>query len=200
MGLSVIVVTRNLEHVPQIPPGAEEVILQAGEGNLGQLKNYGARRSRGEFLLFLDDDLRVEGDLSRIREPAAWFVPVWANGTDDDYTAARCAQLNAMAGLGLAPASVGPFQALRRGLFFSAGGFRSDVVHEDTDLALRLRRMGVRYRILPVRATVLRRFSTFGEAWEKAARKRSTVPFAQAPFRRLVPAQVIQGGLPGSPE
>jgi hypothetical protein len=132
------------------------------------------------------------GDLTFLRDPprgeAWWIAAGFVNATDDPYTSTLCALLNAQVlfrGLG---ASVGSFQAVRASVFTALGGYDESKFQEDWDLPRRLRKAYGKPGVAPVTVRILRPTAKFGDV---VGRPRGGT---DGPFRRLVPAQVSQGG------
>ena len=186
--ISAIIPTLDLRPMP-LPIGADELIVQGGRG-LARARNRGAEHASGEILVFLDDDVHLEGSLDalRARPPSeVWWIPRWADGTEGDaYTARMVGWLNTMGSFGMFPASVGPFLGVRRNVFHAVGGYSTRAIHEDTELARRLHDRGFRPTVLPgVTAWILRPFSSMGKIARGGGGSGGVGPM---PWLRVTPA------------
>lgn len=199
--VSIIVPTPAIDRVPPLPPGADEALLVGGNDGQAHAKNVGASKASGSILVFLDDDVRVEGSLECLRRAPSderWWSATYRDGTGDPYTQRMVAAVNVAARLGMHIASIGPFLALRRELFERVGGFGEEELHEDTGAARRLGEAGARLSLLPLTVTLYRPFTPFRGTWAKAGRWRGRPKSAEPPFRRLVPATAPAGGTLGT--
>ncbi|MGI0067771.1 MAG: hypothetical protein ACREB9_05060 [Thermoplasmata archaeon] len=194
--VSIIIPTRAMRYAYRLPPGADEVILQGGEGGCAHAKNLGARRARGSILLFVDDDQELWGDLRFLRHPprqeAAWHVRHHYETTRDAYTAHAFRMLNVMLWTGSA-LGVGPCMAIRRRLFETLGGFRYDIIWEDKDLAQRVLELGPPMGTMPLVEVTHRPLTRWRDVAAIWGRKQTAPPPGYAPFRRWVPTATAAG-------
>ena len=196
--LSVICPVRSLDQCVEVlghvPPGAGELLLQAGTG-IGHARNAGARRAKGDVFLLIDDDVVIQGDLgwfdTRPPDENWWVASKWSTATEDSYTAGICVFLNFQASLGLMGASVGSFQPMRRAAFEAVGGYAEDSVQDDMDMAGRLYRAFGPPTPAPFAVVILRRTVTMPEHWKRHAARG---PVSEGPFRRLVPVTRASAG------
>ncbi len=189
--LSVIVPVRSIDNADEVlghlPPGAGEVVLQAGVG-IAHARNAGARHARGDVLLHVDDDVLIRGDLSwfdtRPLSEVWWVASSWSTNTGDRYTQGICHFLNVQAALQLLGASVGSFQPMRRSAFEAIGGYVEESVQDDMDMARRLYRVFGPPTPAPFAVVILRRTVTMPEHWKRHAARGAV---SDGPFRRMVP-------------
>ena len=172
MAVSVVMPVRRLadgqKAAGRLPSGAMEVVLVTGPGVAGA-KNYGAGVARGDVLVFVDDDSRVEGDLGWFDgrpEGEAYWGGELEDGTGGKATG-NVFGMNMMQGNFLAVN--GSFQAVRREAFELVGGYRRGSIYEDVDLGRRLLAIGVRANRSPVRVRVMRRYAGVGEVARRRA-------------------------------
>jgi glycosyltransferase involved in cell wall biosynthesis len=195
--ISVVIPTRELARVPEVPPGADELLLMGGNDGIAHAKNLGARYAHGDVLVFLDDDLRLEGDLNWFRGRSSsecWWTCTYADATGDPYTASMVSRLNVGSRIGMNAASIGAFLGIRRSTFWAAGGFPEHALHEDTTLSRTLGRLGFRLHLAPLTGTVQRRFSTLQETWRRNGPHLRSPKAREAPYRRLVPPTTLRTG------
>ena len=138
--VSIVVPTRNCQQVLAYPEGADEVILQEC-GPPGRARNVGARRARGEILVFQDDDCILAGNLNwlRWRPPSEtwWPVAEYIDNTGDAYTVRALMFLNGMLTLKNI-AGVGPVVAVRRVAWEAVHGYDDLDVLGDFSFARKL--------------------------------------------------------------
>ncbi len=116
-----------------------DVVIDAGPERSRQ-RNVGARRSHGDVLLFVDDDMVLEpgvtDELERLMVQGAASVVVPERSFGDGFWA-RCKALEKLVALG--DPSVEAARAFRRDVFVDAGGYDESLTAcEDWDLADRV--------------------------------------------------------------
>lgn len=150
------------------PPCAFRVLEQPNRGQAAA-RNAGWRAARGELILFLDDDMQCNRSLIREHasahdcpEPLVIFGPVPLSLDSLDSPATQAWQANSDAVLSrlsrhpepLWPDDihVGSNASLPRSILARCGGFDESFsrMYEDTELGLRLWKMGVRFRYQPL--------------------------------------------------
>lgn len=139
---------------------ADVVVEHNGETrqNISQGRNAGAKAAKGEFLVFLDAD-------SRIQNPDAFFAEALKQFQSDPKLVALTAKvkvfpdkstladkiifgilsfnLSVKNNIFHVGDSTGEFQMIRKNIFDSVGGFREDLVtREDADMFWRLSKVG----------------------------------------------------------
>lgn len=135
--------------------GRVEIILVKDKGDLspGKRRNLGAKRAKGEALIFLDDDCLpgrnwLANNLAVLEDKTIGAVGGMVSGKSGAYFA-RChdfsnftfAQATRRREMPVCSASL----AIRKDVFSRAGGFNEEMfVGEDTDLCFRLKGLGYR--------------------------------------------------------
>jgi len=126
-------------------------VYQLNERGISRAKNYGARRARGDFLIFLDADVIPPGDFAeRVREvfKDGRTVGATCNVMPTDPSPAELVFFIFYNGLlrlfsKFKPHARGEFIAIRRKAFMTINGFDEDLpCLEDHDLALRASKLG----------------------------------------------------------
>lgn len=184
MPVSVILPSRTFSEgvraVRRLPAGADEVVLVTNPVGVpgvhpGHLRNRGAARAGGDVLVFVDDDVRLRGDLGwfqgRPGSETAWSASSWVDVSPGGRSAVVCWAMTAMGGLGMAGGfMVGAFQPIRRSVFERLGGYRTRGMYsEDQDLGARYQRLGLRPAVGPFRVECLKPLALPGEVLGRAA-------------------------------
>lgn len=142
--VSVVVTTNDVDVLPPMIPGADEILMVGGRGALA--RNAGAKVAHGRILVFIEDWVRLEGAFWELRHPPKrrnwWTVKAYVNATKDKHTSHVCAGASLCAACGLPSGSIGPFQAVRSTVFHELGGYRPTETGYDWDLSLRLAQRG----------------------------------------------------------
>ena len=192
---------RSLDSAGEIlrhfPPGADEILLQAGVGRV-HARNTGRARSTGDVVLNCEDDIFVDGDLTYFhRAPLeeTWWIPRHFETTVlDPYTQRVCMLMNALAGFRNHAASLAWFQPVRRWALDEIGGYDESVIHDDVILAKTLFRRFGPPAVAPISVVILRRLSTFQEVCALYAKRR---PPTDGPYRIFRPRSATSAR-PGS--
>ncbi|MAI32339.1 MAG: family 2 glycosyl transferase, partial [Rhodopirellula sp.] len=133
-------------------------VLRLIEGNVGAVRNFGARNSKGEILAFIDADCLIEnnwldnineliknnanaifGGTCTLSDESNWIEHYWLLGDANK----RQRDL------------VGASIALRKALFFDLGGFSETLTSgEDTEFSVRARSRNINIEINPLLSVV----------------------------------------------
>jgi len=155
------------------PPGADEIVVGWNPPDVpgvhpAHARNLVARASRGDVLLFLDDDIHAQGDLRSV-DPGylEWMLPIWRDGTGDPTTQGSLNLANGLAAFGSWMGTIGGFVGVRRELLERVGGWPVAGL-EDVGLGRRLRALGARPRVCGVVATALRPMPSAADALRRA--------------------------------
>lgn len=137
-------------------------------------RNFGAKVSRGKWLVFSDaDSIVVPYFIDRVTQfiqkenPsvfATWFQPDSSNNKDAMYTLLGNLSVELMIFF-KRPFPLGPLACFRRDVFELVGGYdETHKYHEDVDLGLRLKKRGIPFSLLRETLFVwsLRRFRKEG--------------------------------------
>lgn len=132
-------------------PGLEVIKVDAKGLSPAEARNKGAKKARGEILLFLDDDCEAQENwlrenLKALAEPKAGAVGSRVQGKSGKYFARSLdfanftfAQSTKRREMPVCTASL----AIKKEVFQKVRGFNEKMrVGEDTDLCMRLRRLG----------------------------------------------------------
>ncbi len=198
--VSVVLISRTLEEArrasERLPPGADEVLLATNPRGIPSvhpavMRNRGAEHATGSILAFFDDDCSIEGDLRwfKGRSEAWWTAQSFRDATGDGASARACAFSTAAARHGIWFGAIGAFMVFRRSAFWAVGGFPVVAPGEDTGIARRLYRLGLRMHPSPFRVTFHRPVTTLGPAIRRAP---DWLRFPQpetVPILRQVPRQ-----------
>jgi len=170
--LSFVVATRkadgpNIDRIARMIPREAELIVSTIPGGAAHARNVGARKARGEVLVFVDDDIHLTADWDWDR----WLAQDWDYAVAEWYSPGpkargpwmrwACGGLNILVRVFHYPLAMSGFAAMRRDVFDAVGGYRIDTTYEEVALTLKMRGMGFRGVRLPVRVTVLRRWDSF---------------------------------------
>ncbi len=187
--ISVIIASRDPDHVPHLPDGADEVLVVAGPGK-ASAQNAGAKLAEGNLLVFVDDDVTFEGSFYQLHYVPAdqhwWTVRRWIDGTGDAFNASKCFATSLIASVGGWNGSVGPLQAVRRWAFESVGGYDVDHPLEDLNLSKKLHQRGLQLHRIQMTGVIQRRFASYEETFARFARM-GAQRFGPHPVRRWVP-------------
>ncbi len=139
----IVVDNGSTDKTMEIAKRHADLLLLLSEGNVGAVRNYGAREASGQFLAFLDADCEVSHDwLTNIELLLEEQNDCAFGGTCTSPKNTNWIERYWLLGSGEKKQKdlVGASIAIRKSDFFSIGGFREDVTSgEDSDLSNRLR-------------------------------------------------------------
>lgn len=163
----------------EVPP---EVIYQSG-GTIAGARNRGAVRTRGDVLIFTDDDIRLEAPYSwfSTRPPSeSWWIPATVvSDVDDEFTQMACSVIRFVIPFRGILASGGHFLAVRRSAFEKVGGYSLSHLFEEHGMSRKLFHAFGPPSPSPAKVTILRRTSTL---LESAVRSKEAPPDTDGPF------------------
>ncbi len=149
-------------------------VLVSQKASLPLQRNLGAKKSKGEWLIFVDADgvllpnfiERISAFIAEVQPKlfTTWFRPDTENPKDAVYTLFCNMYLEATL-IFKKPIAPGPLSIIRRDVYTRVGGYDEDhAFHEDVDLGIRLLKRGVRLFILRESLCIwsLRRFRKQG--------------------------------------
>lgn len=134
-------------------------VIEADKRHLAYQRNFGASKAVGEYLLFLDSDMKLEPDfieslLKNIDESQfLLYLPLHMphDGTPPDEVLFRViSSFVEMSHLSQKPFTYGPGAVFQRYFFHSLGGYDEEVfVYEDHEIVQRAKKRGVSAKLLP---------------------------------------------------
>lgn len=142
---TIVVDNYSTDDTPGMAGSLADVFVQAGPERSAQ-RNLGARRARGEYVVFIDSDMTVDPDVAREVVSAfdedervqALVLPERVTGNG---FWGRCREIEKTLYVG--DDSVEAARAFRRGLFVEVGGYDESLTGpEDWDLPDRIRDLG----------------------------------------------------------
>ncbi len=134
-------------------------VVEADKRHLAYQRNFGAREAKGEYLLFLDSDMKLDSHfieelLQNIEESKyLMYLPLHLphDGTPSDEVLFRViSSFVEMSHLSQKPFTYGPGAVFHRHFFRTLGGYDEEVfVYEDHEIVQRAKKRGVSARLLP---------------------------------------------------
>lgn len=134
-------------------------VTEADKRHLAYQRNFGARQAKGEYLLFLDSDMKLEPGfinelISNIKNSKfLMYLPFHLpyDGTPPDEVLFRViSSFVEMSHLGQKPFTYGPGAVFQRYFFNALGGYDEEVfVYEDHEIVQRAKQRGVSAKLLP---------------------------------------------------
>lgn len=161
--------------------------LVSPKGGASIQRNYGASKSKGDYLIFFDADTLIEENfLKKIASflkanpvdiLTCWNIPL--SNVLFDRVLAWCFNYFYLEGSKKRnPGAVGTFICVKRSAFEKVGGFRPEIVlAEDFELVSQLHRLGYKYALLrdPVIYFSVRRFTSKGKFKQLATVFKATI-------------------------
>jgi GT2 family glycosyltransferase len=180
--LSIILPARDVDQALRLfPLGGQhtglpgvEAIIQGGDGGIPLACNRGASHAEGNVLLFTNDDVHLEGDLTWFLDPPEdedwWGASGFVNHSGDAFTDMALMMFRLASTLKASSVAWGAFLGVRRYWFDQVGGFRVHAT-DDWDLGFRLTDAGARLGIAPIRVHVYRRLANSAEVIGRVDRR-----------------------------
>jgi glycosyltransferase involved in cell wall biosynthesis len=159
---------RNVARIRAMLPPRSELVVSTVPGGAAHARNVGAASARGAVLVFMDDDVQINGDWDRTLELlqgdwdfaiAQWYSP--SPSVRSAWMVLACGGLNILTRIFRYKLTMSGFTVVRRGVFESVGGYQLDTTYEEHAFTMRLYRSGFRGALLPVRVTMLRSWDSF---------------------------------------
>ena len=140
--------------------------------NVSQARNYGAKKAKGDFLVFFDADVQIEKNfLSEINEKINHYqldiLTVWNRAKKGLKGKLIFTLMNIIMSLSakIKPAANGPCMIIKKSKFFEVKGFNESIVFgEDFELTQRIVKTGGKFMVFrkPILYVSTRRFEKEG--------------------------------------
>jgi len=134
-------------------------VIETDKRHLAYQRNFGAQQAKGDYLLFLDSDMKLDPDfiqdlINNIDDSGfLLYLPLHLphDGTPPDEVLFRViSAFVEMSHLSQKPFTYGPGAVFQRHFFRSLGGYDEEVfVYEDHEIVQRAKKRGVSAKLLP---------------------------------------------------
>lgn len=150
---------RTRERAEQFADRIDIRVVEADRRHLAYQRNFGANEAQGDYLLFLDSDMKLDPEfiqnlIKNIKQSKfLMYLPLHLphDGTPSDEVLFRViSSFVEMSHLSQKPFTYGPGAVFHRHFFNSLGGYDEQVfVYEDHEIVQRAKKRGVSAKLLP---------------------------------------------------